>query len=163
MNSMLNQKSLFSFDHTIYWPKKYDSVVEYLKNGTGDKPNHQSLYKTNVEVIVLAACIGLNNQNFVNVPSESNEINLSTFNYNSLGIYLYLIPLLAQDQVSIDFFRNKDGEDRAISIFQRYAAGGLEILNERLASRGMDSPYLFTSDLLIKNDDNVRDVPIDIF
>lgn len=163
MSSMLNQKSLFSFDHTIYWPKKYESVVEYLKNGTGDKPNHQSLYKTNVEVIVLAACIGLNNQNSVNVPSESNEINLSTFNSNSLGIYLYLIPLLAQEQVSIDFFRNKDGEDRAISIFQRYAAGGLEILNERLVSRSMDSPFLFTSDLLIKKDDNIRDLPIDIF
>jgi len=163
MSSMLNQRSLFSFDHTIYWPKKYESVVAYLQNGTGDKPNHQSLYKTNVEVIVLAACIGLNNQNSVDVPSERNEISLFTFNSHSLSIYLYLIPLLSQDQVSIDLFTNKEGEDRAISIFQRYAAGGLEILNERLVSRGMDSPYLFTSDLLTNNDDNVRDLPIDIF
>lgn len=163
MSSMLNQKSLFSFDHTIYWPKKYERIVAYLHNGTGDKPNHQSLYKSNVEVIVLAACIGLNNQNPIDVPSDRNEISLFTFNSHSLSIYLYLIPLLAQDEVSIDFFRNKDGEDRAISIFQRYAAGGLEILNERLASRGMDSPYLFTSDLLINKDDNIRELPIDIF
>jgi dnd system-associated protein 4 len=163
MSSMLNQKSLFSFDHTIYWPKKYERIVAYLHNGTGDKQNHQSLYKSNVEVIVLAACIGLNNQNPVDVPSDRNEINLFTFNSHSLSIYLYLIPLLAQDEVSIDFFRNKDGEDRAISIFQRYAAGGLEILNERLASRGMDSPYLFTSDLLINTDDSIRELPIDIF
>ncbi len=163
MSGMLNQKSLFSFDHTIYWPKKYDRVVAYLQNGTGDTPNHQSLYKTNVEVIVLAACIGLNSQNSVDVPTERNGIDLFTFNSHSLSIYLYLIPLLAQDKVSIDFFRNKEGEDRAISIFQRYAAGGLEILNERLVSRGMDSPYLFTSDLLVNNDDKVRDLPIDIF
>jgi len=160
---MLNQKSLFAFDHTIYWPKKYASVVEYLINGIGSGPNTQSLYKTNAEVLVLAACVGLNDKNAVDLSPEKNEIALSTFNGNSLGIYLYLIPMLSDKEVTIDYFRNEEGENKAITVFERYAAGGLEILNAKFATSGLDTPYLFTYDLISLGDDNVRDIPIDIF
>jgi len=163
MTSMLNQNSLFIADHTIYWPEKYEQVVEYLKNGTGTGPNHQSLYKMNVEVIVLAACIGLKHNNALDLPSEKKEIALSTFNQHGFGVYLFLIPMLSEKQVSVDYFRNKDEEKRAISIFEKYAAGGLEILNERLVTRSMDSPYLFTSDLLSNRDDGIREVSIELF
>lgn len=163
MSSMLNQNSLFIADHTIYWPEKYEQVVEYLKNGTGTGTNHQSLYKMNVEVIVLAACIGLKHNNALDLPSEKKEIALSTFNQHGFGVYLFLIPMLSEKQVSVDYFRNKDEEKRAISIFEKYAAGGLEILNERLVTRSMDSPYLFTSDLLSNRGDDIREVSIELF
>ena len=51
MSKAVNQKELFSGDHTIYWPDRYESVVEYLKNGTANDVNANSLYKLNVHII----------------------------------------------------------------------------------------------------------------
>ena len=164
MTSTLNQKILFSFEHTIYWPEKYQRVVDYLQNGTGQIVNSQSLYKLNAEVIVLAACIGLNAGNAIDVPSDKKkEIALSTFTAQSLSIYLYLIPMLAEKDITVDFFRNKEGEAKAVSIFEKYAAGGLEILNEKLLSNTLDSPYFFTSNLRQDGSNDVSDIDIDIF
>jgi len=163
MTSMLNQKTLFSFDHTIYWPEKYQRVVDYLQNGVGQGENSQSLYKLNVEVLVLAACVGLEAKNAIDLPPQTKEIALSTFTSQSLSVYLYLIPMLAVKDTTIDFFRNKEGEAKAVSIFEKYAAGGLEILNEKLMSNTLDSPYFFTSNLRQDKGDDVRDLEIDIF
>lgn len=163
MTSMLNQKNLFSYDHTIYWPEKYNRVIDFLRNGTSNSENSQSLYKFNVDVIVLAACIGLNAGNAVDLPSERKEIALSTFTSQSLSIYLYLIPMLAEQEVTVDFFRNKEGEDKAIRIFEKFAAGGLEILNEKLLLNTLDSPYFFTSNLRKIESDDIREINIDIF
>ena len=164
MSSTLNQRSLFSHDHTIYWPSKYERVVEFLKNGTEGKPNIKSMYRFNVEVIVLAACIGLRENNAIQLPAnaERKEIALSTFNDNQLGIYIYIIPMLSEERNNIELFRNKAGEDSAIAIFQRYAAGGLEILNDRLNTSGHDSPYLFLNDLVSSAEDFVIDIPLEI-
>jgi len=165
MISSLNQKSLFSFDHTIYWPSKYERIVEFMKNGTSEKLNNKSLYKLNVEVIVLAACIGLRSNNAIEFPSNSErkEISLSTFNENQLGIYIYIIPLLSDEQGNIELFRNKEGENKAISIFQKYAAGGLEIMNDILNTSGHDSPYLFLEDLISSNNNGLIDIKSDLF
>lgn len=163
MSSLLDQKSLFSHDHSVYWPKKYERVVEYLRNGASDVENSQSFYKYNVEAIVLAACVGLREDYAGDLSSEKNEIALSTFNSQNLGIYLYLIPMLSQSEPSVDFFRSKEGEDKAISIFEKYAAGGLELLNDKLVTKSLDSPYLFTQDLIYLRRDDVRDLDIDIY
>jgi dnd system-associated protein 4 len=163
MTSMLNQKTLFSFDHTIYWPEKYQRVIDYLQNGVGQGENSQSLYKLNVEVLVLASCIGLEAGNAIDLPPQRKEISLSTFTSQSLSVYLYLIPMLAEKDTTIDFFRNKEGEAKAVAIFEKYAAGGLEILNEKLLSNTLDSPYFFTSNLRQGKGDDVRDLEIDIF
>ena len=164
MTSSLNQKSLFSYDHTIYWPSKYERVVEFLKNGTSGKINNNSLYRFNVEVIVLAACIGLREKNQIDFPSNSErkEISLSTFNENQLGIYIYIIALLADGNSNIELFRNKNGEDIAVALFQKYAAGGLEILNDRLNSSGNDSPYLFLHDLILSDQSGIIDIQLEI-
>ena len=71
--------------------------------------------------------------------------------------------MLSDKEVTIDYFRNEEGENKAITVFERYAAGGLEILNAKFATSGLDTPYLFTYDLISLGDDNVRDIPIDIF
>jgi dnd system-associated protein 4 len=164
MSSALDQRSLFSYDHTIYWPSKYERVVEFLKHGTDGKLSNKSLYKLNVEVIVLAACIGLRENNAIELPanSERKEIALSTFNEHQLGIYIYIIPLLGEEKGNVELFRNKNGEDIAIAIFQKYAAGGLEILNDRLNTSGHDSPYLFLEDLISSTNGGVIDVQLEI-
>jgi hypothetical protein len=71
--------------------------------------------------------------------------------------------MLADKDTSIDFFRNREGEAKAVSIFEKYAAGGLEILNEKLMSNTLDSPYFFTSNLRQGKGNDVRDLEIDIF
>ena len=164
MSSALDQRSLFSYDHTIYWPSKYERVVEFLKNGTEVKTNNRSLYKYNVEVIALAACFGLRENNSIDLPpnSERKEIALSTFNEHKLGIYIYIIPLLGEQKGNVELFRNKDGENTAVSIFQRYAAGGLEILNDQLNTSGHDSPFLFLDDLISSSQGGVIDMDLDI-
>ena len=89
MSSSLNHGSLFSYDHTIYWPSKYERVVKFLQNGDEEKPNNKSLYRLNVEVIVLAACVGVKYGNFIDqLPPERKEIALSTFNDNQLGKFI---------------------------------------------------------------------------
>jgi dnd system-associated protein 4 len=164
MTSVLNQKTLFSYDHTIYWPEKYERVIEYLKNGFGHGENSHSLYKLNVEVLVLAACVGLEAGNSLDFSSEKKkEVSLSTFTSQSLSVYLYLIPMLAEKETTIDFFRNQEGESRAVSIFEKYAAGGLEMLNEKVLSNTLDSPYYFSSNLRKARDGDIRDLEIDIF
>ena len=163
MSSALNHGSLFSYDHTIYWPSKYERVVKFLQNGDEEKPNNKSLYRLNVEVIVLAACVGVKYGNFIDqLPPERKEIALSTFNDNQLGVYIYIIPLLSDAKGNIDLMRNKEGEDLAVTIFQKYAAGGLEILSDRLLQHGLDSPYLFLHDLVFSNGDGVMDIPLEI-
>jgi dnd system-associated protein 4 len=145
-------KDAFSKDHTIYWPTKYEGIVEFLKNGTGTEPSAQSLYSLNVEVIVLAACVGLVHNERIKILSEGKkEISLSTFASNGLAFYLYLIPMLSKtsddSEPDLDMLRNEAGESRAIEIFQEFTAGGLSILNDELMSGGLKSPFLFVKDL----------------
>jgi dnd system-associated protein 4 len=147
-------KDAFSKDHTIYWPEKYETVVEFLKNGHSTESSSHSLYTLNVEVLVLAACVGLVANEKGKVPPEKKEIALSTFSSQGLAFYLYLIPMLSQtlgdSEPDLDMLRNEDGESRAIEIFESYAAGGLQILNDELITGGLKSPYLFIKDLSLK-------------
>jgi hypothetical protein len=147
-------KDAFSKDHTIYWPAMYERVVEFLKNGTGTEPSSQSLYSLNVEVIVLAACIGLVNNERITLPPDKKEIALSTFTTNGLAFYLYLIPMLSKTlegaEPDLDMLRNEAGESRAIETFQEFATGGLSILNDELMTGGLKSPFLFVKDLAQK-------------
>lgn len=168
-------KSLFSRDYTVYWPEKYEPVVEYLKNGgiENAKPE-QILYKLNVGVIVLAACVGARNGNKGDTTGKRKEINVSTFESHDLGAYLYLIPLLASKTPELDLMRNEEGEEKAIKLFEEYCAGGLEILNDQYKSTGLKSPHMFIDDLLKeavstiagkKPEENseVKNVGIDLF
>jgi dnd system-associated protein 4 len=142
-------KSLFSRDHTVYWPEKYEGVVEYLKNGgIEDAKPEQILYKFNVGVIVLAACIGVQHDNKGDTSGKRKEINISTFESNGIGAYLYLIPLMANETPDLDLMRNPIGEEKAIRIFEEYCAGGLEILNEKYKATGLKSPHMFLDDIL---------------
>jgi dnd system-associated protein 4 len=166
MISYLNQQKLFTGEHTVYWPAKYESVIKYLKGETNASQNHKPLYPLNVHAIVLAACIGISYKNSLRVDNEKKEIPISAFHNNSLSVYLFLIPILSKEIVDLDYFRGREGELQAISIFEKYAAGGLEILNEMLVKRSLDTPYTFVSDLITANLDSSTDIKhlkIDIF
>lgn len=150
MSKAVNQKELFSGDHTVYWPDKYETVVEYLKNGTGSSENSNSLYKLNVHVIVLAACVGLLAGEKLSIPEKEKkkEIPISVFNNHDLSIFLYLIPLLSQTDPDVNILKNIDGENKAVKIFEDYAAAGLQILSNKYTEGFVDTPLLFVLDLI---------------
>ena len=168
-------RSLFSRDYTVYWPEKYEGVVEYLKNGGIEDPKpEQILYKLNVGVIVLSACIGVQHDNKGDTSGKRKEITVSTFESNGLGAYLYLIPLMANKTPDLDLMRNPEGEEKAIKIFEEYCAGGLEVLNDKYKATGLKSPHMFLDDLLKETTlpgaspesngkSSVKDVGIDLF
>jgi dnd system-associated protein 4 len=164
MSKSVNQKELFSEDHTIYWPEKYEPVVEYLKNGTSNSENPNSLYKLNVHVIVLAACVGFSHKEKIVVQEKDKkkEIPLSVFHNNDLSIFIYIIALLSSPELNISFLKNIDGEKLAIKIFEQYAAAGLEILYDKYTKGFADPPFLFVSDLIrldLSSSGNVNTLP----
>ena len=150
MNKSINQKELFSKDFTVYWQDRYEPVVEYLKNSHGSSLNPNSLYATNVHVIVLAACLGLMQGHRSTVPTKekNNEIPSSVFNNNDLTIYIYLIALLSENEPDVNLLKNTDGETKAIKIFEEYASSGLQLLNEKYVEGYIDTPFIFVSNLL---------------
>jgi dnd system-associated protein 4 len=143
------KKDLFTKEVTVFWPEKHDPIVDFLKNGTHGAAE-DALYKFNVDVIVLAACIGLLTNTKCPVGDRKKEIALSTFNGQSLSSYLYLIPLMASDEVDLSLLRNEEGEQRTISIFQEYAAGGLQYLSEEYEQSGLKTPFVFIRELIDK-------------
>jgi dnd system-associated protein 4 len=149
MRKNVNQKELFSGEHTIYWPDRYEAVVEYLKNGNANKENPNSLYKLNVHVIVLAACLGVvSGERLPFVEKEKkNEIPLSVFNNHDLSIFIYLVSLLSKSEPDIDLLKDLDGENKAVKVFEEYAAAGLQILSEKYKQGSIDIPFMFVTDL----------------
>jgi dnd system-associated protein 4 len=150
MSKAVNQKDLFSGDHTVYWPERYEPVVEYLKNGTATEVNSNSLYKLNVHVIVLAACLGLSAGERLQLQAKEKrkDIPISVFNNHDLTVFIHLVALSSSSDPDISFLKNYDGEVRAVRIFEEYAAAGLRILSEKYNSGYVDTPYLFVTDLL---------------
>ncbi len=153
MSKSINQRELFDGDHTIYWPEKYEPVIEYLKNGTANKESASSLYKLNVHVVVLAACLGIVNNLKIpfNEKEKRKEIPLSAFNNNDLAIYIHLVALLDSKEPNVNLLRNFEGESSAVKIFEQYVSGGLEILYERYLQGFVDAPFFFINDLLMSN------------
>lgn len=158
MNKSINQKELFSKDFTVYWPDRYEPVVEYLQNGHGNSENLNSLYNNNAHVIVLAACLGLLHGSRLNIPDKekNKEIPSSVFNNNDLTIYIYLIALLSEDVPDVNLLKNLEGETKAIKIFEEYVSSGLQLLNEKYTQGYIDTPFIFVSNLL-KTDINASD------
>jgi len=142
------RRQLFTDDYTIYWPKEFEQVVEFLK----ERGNQEGeVFSNNMEVIVFAAAVGLKEGR---KPKETdkkqrNEIALSTFlgrdEEKSLAEIIYLVALCDREDSNVDisFMRNPEGERRALEIFQSYAAGGLAVLNDLWLSARTRTPQRF--------------------
>jgi dnd system-associated protein 4 len=141
-------KDLFIKDHTIYWPEKYEAVVEFLKGGHGRGGGASTLFQTNAEVIVFAAAVGVSAGERATITDKRKEISLSTFILSQLANYIFVIPLLDRDGPNLELLRDESGENECVKIFEEYAAGGLQILNEEYSRKGLVSPFMFVSDVL---------------
>jgi dnd system-associated protein 4 len=86
-----------------------------------------ALYQFNTGAIVFAAAVGLSHERQREIGSERKEITTSTFTGHGLDTYIFLIALLSKKSVDTNLLR-AENEDAVLRIFERYAAGGLEIL-----------------------------------
>jgi dnd system-associated protein 4 len=146
---MISERELFIDSHVIRWPEKYRPVVDFLINGLEDKSNDNSLFERNVHVVCFAAGIGIKVGRRESISGEKLlEIDSETFTNNSLGIWIFLISLMSNDEPDINIFRTSEGESEAVKNFQEYAAGGLAYLNEKFNEDSVQTPFMFVRKLL---------------
>ena len=134
-------QSLFSKERLVYWPEEFSEVVSLL-NGRDVEGRivGSSLYSFNTGAIVLAASLGARERRTREVGPKRKEISTSAFNSHRLEAYLFLVPLLGNPKNGTDFLR-VENEENVIREFERYAAGGLEIIAgemEASASKSVD-------------------------
>jgi dnd system-associated protein 4 len=149
----MRQQSILTRERTVYWPSAYAEIVDLL---TGRDTNGRQIagapFNLNVGVIVMAAALGLREGRKRDVPSDSRkEISTSTFLSNGLEMYLLLIPILANPESATDNLRPEQ-EEEMIREFERYAAGGLEILEGEFERAGASSLEVVMQGLLVQPD-----------
>jgi len=132
----MSARGLFDRERAVYWPTEYVDLVNLLKGlGPGGKPSHAPFYKFNTGVITLAAVVGLVHSRERDVGTAKQEISTGTFASHSVGnvsldAFIFLVPLLGGGGVE----QLKAGrEEEVIRKFERYAAGGLEVLHGALS------------------------------
>jgi hypothetical protein len=154
-------QSLFSKERLVYWPEEFSEVVGLL-NGRDleGRVVGSSLYSFNTGAIVLAASLGAREKRTREVGQKRKEISTATFNSHRLEAYLFLVPLLGNPSNGTDFLR-VENEEQVIREFERYAAGGLELLaGEMEASAGKSADILIQSLMLKRPVQRSRDTPM---
>jgi dnd system-associated protein 4 len=125
----MRRTSRFSKERSVYWPSEYADIVNVLtgKLADGSPASGGGLYQFNTGAVFLAAVVGLANNRQREVGNDRKEITTTTFNSHELEIYIFLIALLAGKDFDSSVLRTEN-EEAAIRIFEKFAAGGLEIL-----------------------------------
>lgn len=141
--------SLFTKDRAVYWPGEFASFVNFLKGqDENGKPNIPALYSYNTGAMILAASVGVVHQRKREVGTDGKEIMTSTFASQGLETYLFLLPLLGRADASVDMLRPEQ-EDDLLREFERYAAGGFEVLQGMFdASAGKSSEVILQQEML---------------
>ena len=128
--------SLFSKDRGVYWPAEFADIVALLKGVDGSgKYVSPAFYKYNTGVMVLAAMVGLAHSRERDVGAERMEVRTEQFEAHRLGdatlaAFIFLVPLLAG--ATTDVLR-AEHEEEVIRRFERFAAGGFEVLRGALS------------------------------
>lgn len=136
-------QSLFSKERLVYWPEEFSEVVSLL-NGRDleGRVVGSPLYSFNTGAIVLAASLGAREKRTREVGPRRKEISTATFNSHRLEAYIFLVPLLGNSSNDTEFLR-VENEENVIREFERYAAGGLEMLaGEMDASAGKSADMI---------------------
>ncbi|MBU9275733.1 hypothetical protein KTE17_21975 [Burkholderia gladioli] len=139
----MRKTSLFSKERLVYWPEEFSSVMNQLtgRDADGKPTGGPAIYQYNTGALALAASIGLLNKRKRDASgSRKKEISTETFASHELEGLIFLIPLLANPTSTTEIFR-PENEEELIREFERYAAGGLEILRgefDQLAGQSTD-------------------------
>jgi hypothetical protein len=136
----MRQQPILTRERSVYWPGAYAEIVDLL---IGRDANGRQIagapFNLNVGVIVMAAALGLREGRKRDVPSDNRkEISTNTFLLNGLEVYLLLIPILANPESATNNLR-PEHEEEMIREFERYTAGGLEVLEGEFERAGVSS------------------------
>lgn len=139
----MRKQSLFSKERLVYWPDEFSEIVELLTGRDRDgRTVGNPLYSFNTGAIVLAASLGAREKRKREVGASRKEISTTTFVGHQLEAYIFLVPLLGNPSLGTDFLR-PENEEQVIREFERYAAGGLEILSGEIdASAGKSTDVI---------------------
>jgi hypothetical protein len=145
----MRRQSLFSKERLVYWPEEFSEVVDLLNGRDREgRTVGRPLYSFNTGPIILAASLGARDKRKREVGARRKEISTATFLSHELEPYIFLIPLLGDPVLGTDFLR-PENEEQVIREFERYAAGGLELLaGEMDASAGKAADMLVQSLML---------------
>lgn len=137
----MSKVSLFSKERLVYWPAEFADVMRQLTglDAEGRPTGRPSMYSFNTGAMTLAATIGVVNKRTRDVGSDRKEISTATFASHGLEAYIYLVAMLAAKDATVDQLRPEQ-EEEAIRTFERYAAGGLEMLRAEFADAPTQSP-----------------------
>jgi hypothetical protein len=143
---------LFGRDRKVYWPTEFIPEMNLLK-GVDEKnqPVSNPLYPFFTGAMVLAASIGVANGRKREIgASGKQEIDTSTFASGQQGRlekFIFLIPLLGNSPLGLEYLR-PENEEELVREFERYAAGGLEMLRGMFSDSAGKSPELIVEGLL---------------
>jgi hypothetical protein len=142
----MRKQSLFSKERLVYWPEEFSEVVDLLNGRDREgRAVGSPLYSFNTGAIVLAASLGAREKRKREVGARRKEISTATFLGHELEPYIFLVPLLGDPALSTDFLR-PENEEQVIREFERYAAGGLELL-----AGEMDASAVKAADVLVQS------------
>ena len=154
-------QSLFSRERMVYWPEEFSEVVNLLNGRDMEgRTVGSALCSFNTGAIVLAETLGAREKQTREVGSNRKDISTSTFNSHRIEAYFFLVPLLGNPSHGTDFLR-VENEEHVIREFERYAAGGLEILaGEMEASAGKSADVLIQTIMLYGHRKNSKQTPL---
>ncbi|PML10544.1 hypothetical protein BCT86_00825 [Vibrio breoganii] len=118
-------------DLNVYRDSKYDNLVTRFcstRTKTTESENQQSvIFKTVKELMVFAALIGLETENYKPISGGKKiPITLDTYSRTKHDAYIYLIAL--SQQPDLDVLKNEN-LPTAIKHFEAYCNGGLEVIS----------------------------------
>jgi hypothetical protein len=126
----------------------------------GKATGRPAMYVYNTGALTLAATIGVINQRVRDVGSDRKEIGTGIFANHGLEAYIFLVPMIGEKQPNVDQLR-PENEEQALRKFERYAAGGLEILRaEFMAQPTQSADYVVEELIMQKNNRIEMDVDI---
>ncbi len=128
------RRTLFETERPVYWPSEYAEIVSLMKGSHANSDRHAPLFKLNAGVVIFAGMMGLVRNRKGEIKAGRQEITTGTFEAHSLGgvslcSYIFLIALLGGCEVES---LRVDREDEVLRMFEKYVAGGFEVIQEEL-------------------------------
>lgn len=109
-------------------PAQYDAMLDDLKE--------KGIFEKLTNALVFAACLGHRRSNAKDIGAAGEPVRLPLFNDRYDEAVMNALAILAKD--GDPFMLAKENEDERISIFERYACGGLEVLSREIWEPKLD-------------------------
>lgn len=124
-------------DRRIRVPKDKEKIVNLLYK----RESKTGVFNLKAEIITFAAALGYSKNRRIPFDDSSEQIRQDVFENNGYDIVINLIAIAdSRDPIIL---RSSDfDENRRITIFEEYANGGLQILEEELLGKGNPLEHL---------------------